>query len=189
MDLANDEGHLRAPSLVVIFVQTILQLASIWLLFRSDSSDWFASHAVDPASLMMRPKPIIWFERVMLLAVALGLLNTALEWDYLASLNPTTPAQPYISWSVFFGLYLLLLWLVSRRGSAIARGTFLILVVAAVLLAFISPPPSMSLGFVTAAIAVAQYLLALAGVELVFQTDAKPWFDGRRMSVDPEIFR
>ena len=138
----------------------------------------------------MRPRPVIWFERVMLLAVALGILNTALEWNYLnAAMPPPLRGLPIIAQGIFFAAYLLLLWLISRRGSRIARWVFLVLVVAAVPLAIVSPPPTLSLGPVTASIAITQYLLSLVGLELIFKADAKPWFEGRRMPVDPEIFR
>jgi hypothetical protein len=139
----------------------------------------------------MRPRPVIWFERIMLLAVALGILNTGLEWDYLASrIHSTAPAWLIIGTAQgsVFGAYLLLLWLISRRGNVIARWVFVILVVAAVLLAFISPPPTLSLGFIPASIAIAQYILALAGLEIIFRPDAGPWFQGPQMPVDPQIF-
>ena len=140
---------------------------------------------------MMRPRPVIWFERVMLAAMALGMLNTGLEWDLLtARVNSAVPPWLIVAvgQGIFFGAYLLLIWLISRRGSAISRWLFVALVVAAVLLAFVNPPPSLSLGLIPASIAIAQYLLALAGLEVIFQPDARPWFQGRRMPVDPDVF-
>jgi hypothetical protein len=140
----------------------------------------------------MRPRPVIWFERVMLLAVALGILNTVLEWDVLSSRNQSaapTWLVVAVGQGIVLGSYLLLLWFISRRGSPIARWIFVVLVVGAVLLAFVSPPPTLSMGMVPASIAIAQYLLALAGLELIFRPNAKPWFEGRRMPVDPEVFR
>lgn len=140
----------------------------------------------------MRPRPVIWFERVMLLALALGVLNTGLEWDHLtARVHSAAPAWVIVASAqgAVFGVYLMLIWLISRRGNAIARWTFLVLVVAAVILAFVSPPPTLSLGLIPASIAIAQYLLALAGLEIIFRKDAIPWFRGRQMPVDPEVFR
>jgi len=58
---------------------------------------------------------------------------------------------------------------------------------AAVLLAFWIPPPSLKHSIITAVIAVAEYLLALTGIELVFRPGSRPWFDGRR-NLDSKIF-
>ncbi|HKR24032.1 MAG TPA: hypothetical protein VJS15_02145 [Allosphingosinicella sp.] len=127
----------------------------------------------------------------MLLAFALGILNTYLGWDRLiGAMSPflAAPVLTILGLQIgFFSLYLLLLWLVGRKGSLIARWLFVGLVVTAVLFAFISPPPSLRDGIVPAALAIAQYLLALAAIELLFRPSAQLWFAGK--SVDPEIFR
>ena len=140
----------------------------------------------------MRPRPIIWFERIVLAAFALGILNTVLNRD-----NLMVPARAFAeaaaSWAgvgIYFGVYLLLIWLIGRRGNAIARWIFVTLVVAAVLLfLFLVLPSAPRWPMSRTILMAAQCLLIAASLGFIFGPDTGPWFRGRRAPVDPEIFR
>src|SRR4051812_14458283 len=140
----------------------------------------------------MRPSPIIWFERVVLTAFALGILNIAIAWDSFTAPLSTMPRLIIFlaAQFVYFGIYLLLIWLISRRGNAIARWIFVALVVAAVsLFLFLILPSARAWPISRTILAAAQCLLTAASLGLIFGPDTGPWFRGRRVPVDPEIFR
>jgi len=127
----------------------------------------------------MRPQPIIWFERVVLVAFGLGIINLYFGWD--------AASGPYMGQIIYFGSYALLLWLIGRKGSAIARGIFGVLVVIIGFLYLATLPAVYDMSADTV-LGIAQCLLTLASLGLIFRQDTEPWFRGER-PVDPEIFR
>jgi hypothetical protein len=139
----------------------------------------------------MRPSPIIWFERIALLAFALGILNICLGWEH--QLGPVRSLLRVAVFGaaqvIYFGSWLLLIWLISRRGSGVARWIYVILVLmaASLLLWSLPPPPARPLS--DTLLAAAQCFLAVTGLGLIFGPDTGPWFRGRSTPVDPEIFR
>jgi hypothetical protein len=140
----------------------------------------------------MRPSPIIWFERIVLLAFALGILNLGLGWrDFMGPVRTAEHVAGFwIAQCIYFGIYLLLIWLIARRGNAVARWIFVILVlIAAFLFVFVILPSPPGWPLSRTILAGAQCVLTLTGLGLIFGPDTGPWFRGRRASVDPEIFR
>ena len=139
----------------------------------------------------MRPHPIIWFERVVLLAYALGLLNLIFYWwEWREQPHGPYPLATFcLGQIVYYGIYALLIWLIGRRGNGAARWIFVVLVAAGVLLVlFVGLPPPASWPVLRTVLALAQCLLALSSVVFLFGPDTRPWFAGRP-PVDPEVFR
>jgi FtsH-binding integral membrane protein len=138
----------------------------------------------------VRPRSIIWFERVVLVAFGLGIINIYFEWSALMA-RARSP-YPMVSLStgllVYFGPYALLVWLISRKGNAAARGIFAILVLLVDFLFLAVLPPASQMSAATV-LGIAQALLTLASLALIFGRDTVLWFKGRRREVDPEIFR
>jgi hypothetical protein len=139
----------------------------------------------------MRPAPIIWFERIVLLAYTLGLVNLLFYWREWTIQPRAHPLAAFcLGQIIYFGVYLLLIWLVARKGSAVARWMFAVLVTGAALLAlFLGLPPPSSWPMLRTALALTQYMLALSSVVFLFGPDTRPWFAGREVPLDPEIFR
>lgn len=140
----------------------------------------------------MRPQPIIWFERIALLAYALGLLNLGLYWrDWAARSHGPYPLASFcLGQIIYFGVYFWLIWLIGRRGSGVARWLFAALVAAAALLVlFVGLPPPFGWPVLRTMLGLAQCLLALSSLVFLFGPDTRSWFDGRRPPLDPEIFR
>jgi hypothetical protein len=140
----------------------------------------------------MRPSPIIWFERVALLAFTLGILNIATAWDSFTARLSTPPRLAIFlaAQFIYFGIYALLIWSISRWGNPIARWIFVLFVLAAALLfLFLGLPPPPDWPISRTILTVAQCLLTLGSLGLIFGPDTGPWFRGRRVPVDPEIFR
>ncbi|MBV9883848.1 MAG: hypothetical protein JO276_12645 [Sphingomonadaceae bacterium] len=137
----------------------------------------------------MRPRSIIRFEQVVLLAFGLGIVNACLEWKaLLARMHPPYPvATLCASQLLYFGPYALLIWLISRKGSAVARGIFAALVVLVGFI-YLATLPAFSDMSVSTILAAAQCLLTLGSLSLIFRRDTDPWFRNER-PIDPEVFR
>jgi hypothetical protein len=66
-----------------------------------------------------RPKSIIWFERLFLASLLISFVQLAVTWRAIAGFAP--PLLVLIVAVVLFGLYLVLTFLVSRKGIAFAK--------------------------------------------------------------------
>jgi hypothetical protein len=131
----------------------------------------------------MRPKSILWFERIYLFAFLLGLLNTYLAWDVSLGELQSRPETAQLG-SGFLGVIVggtaaisLLLWYyVSRRGSEVAKWILTIFFAFGALGIFVTllrgAVPN-SLGDMLALVTLA---LNAVAVWLMFRADARPWF-------------
>lgn len=139
---------------------------------------------------MMRPRPIVWFERLVLVAFGLGVMNLFVEWDSrMARMHSPYPVTSLlIGQLIYFGPYALLIWLISRRGNSVARGIFALVALIAGFIYLATLPAASDMSFSTA-LGAAQALLVLASLTLIFGRNTELWFRGRRGTVDPEIFR
>lgn len=136
---------------------------------------------------MMRPRSIVWFERLYLSGLLLSLAGWALSWPALERrllVDPRTAAYPSL-WYVLplamllgAALTLLLWWLVARRASRVGKWLVVAFAtLAGVRLAFNLP---VLLG---GRVAIAQVLLAfattglsIAAAAFLFADDARAWF-------------
>jgi hypothetical protein len=140
----------------------------------------------------VRPRSIIWFERICLsmaaVAIAVTVVSVKLAMDRLDEPNPfyASPLLPVRILSL--ALWLLLWHAAARRGSGAARG-FIAAFAAfgaftfCVRLAWV-PFEADLLSFLTVLVLVLQ----IVSSRLLFRPDADLWFAGIR-SVDPEVFR
>ena len=148
-----------------------------------------------------RPPSILLFERLYLAALAISIVTVALHWSVevsammarpdfarVAQAARFVPALYWILHVVIWAAWVLIWYLVARRGSKVAR------IVAAigalisaydgidVLLAMLGGPLA---GWFPVAV-VAEAALLVAAVAMLFRADARPWFaPGADAAVEP----
>jgi len=136
----------------------------------------------------MRPGPIVWFERLILVTFALGVLNVGLNWRQMMGSGGSFALEGFwFGQAIYFGTYASLIWLISRRGNTIARWSFTFLVVAASLLLFLHLPTPPNWPATRTWLTVVQCPLSLFSLILIFGSDTTSWFAGAR-PVDPSVF-
>lgn len=134
---------------------------------------------------MTRPQSIIWFERFYLGALALGLLNTMLNWSVIQQQLGTSAASSILpGWfmpailGIAFAINLLLWYLVARRRSVVAKWFVTVLFIIGLfgLLGLVrGQVPGRIVPFT-----ILNYLLNAAAVVMLFRPDTKRWFAGKR---------
>lgn len=132
---------------------------------------------------MARPQSIIWFERLYLAAVALGLISAAMNWRVMQEQIAANPASSILpSWlmpaivALGVGLNLLLWYFIARRRSVVAQWIVTILFVIGLfglVSLFNGGVPSAMLPF-----SILNFVLNGAAVFMLFRPDTKRWFAG-----------
>ena len=129
----------------------------------------------------MRPPSIVWFERLSLLALAIGALVSVATWnEVLASIQSsgigaTAAAAIHI---VLFALLVGLVLLISRGRSVVAKWVFVILFVGGLILTAPGLGGIFERGLLGLVQAV-QLLLQVIAVGLLFAPPASAWLRGR----------
>ena len=129
----------------------------------------------------MRPSSIVNFERLSLLAVAIGLVTLYLSWDsVLASARSAVPGTGLESAVavlslIYIGFLVLLILLTSRRGSAVAKWLFILVIVAEAVLT-IPKLGAMMRGGAVSWLGLLQLLLQLGAIGLLFTAASRAWF-------------
>lgn len=129
----------------------------------------------------MRPASIVNFERVVIVIILLSIASAALEWSRtVAQLARQGVGEGVVIGVVgaMLALLLLLMWLIARRRSNIARWLYVALIVA--MLAASLPSVLRTLeGDLTMMLLNLLYVaLALVSIWLLFRADARAWFAG-----------
>jgi ABC-type tungstate transport system substrate-binding protein len=131
----------------------------------------------------MRPASIVNFERVVLLSLVLGVVGAFLIWDQTmktASVAGMTSGTLMTIQAVTIGLYLLLLYFISRKGSPIAKWIYVALAVLGLVVGLAGFQQTMEYGTLPLLITIVQYALTIYSLWLLFRPDAKAYFaDGR----------
>lgn len=129
----------------------------------------------------MRPPSIVWFERLSLLALAIGALVSALTWDdVLASIQTTgmSGTVAAVIHILLFALLVGLVLLISRRRSVAAKWVYVILFVAGLIVTAPGLGGIFDLGLLGLVQAV-QLLLQVIAVGLLFAPPASAWLRGQ----------
>ncbi|QYJ07371.1 hypothetical protein [Qipengyuania flava] len=138
----------------------------------------------------MRPASIIWFERLFLLSLLLGLGNAILSFDSAVALVEADPVMAEMGWSGGFvmgvvafslGIPLLLTYLIARRASVVAKWVLVALVAIGFLMISFDTENMLSLANIGSAVAA---LLQLVAVTLLFRRDAVEWL-GKPKGANP----
>lgn len=144
----------------------------------------------------MRPISIVWFERIYLFSLVLGLLSTFINWSVIMTAAQTAteakqlpsaiPAISIVIIASSFGISLLIWYFISRRGSNVARWIFTVFFV----LGLLALPSSLSnplYGPGLVAMAMLNTVLQFVALVLLFRPDSREWFK-RRGQVDTNVF-
>ena len=137
----------------------------------------------------MRPRLIVWFERVILGTVALNILACWINWP--AFLTVVSPALAIVTQALMISLVIVLTFLISRRRSKIAMWASIFIYLISVL-SFIAalsrgvPYKLGAIGVLQRIIPVAQILGQTLAYSLLFSPTARNWMN--RREVDPGVF-
>lgn len=141
----------------------------------------------------MRPPSIIDFERAYLASLALGMVNTAINWQGIKQ-SLENPALKDVGLGLGFmigvlvfsmALSLLLWFFIARRPSTVAKWIYLVLAAFSIVSIF-SSLTTLPFGTEVMLNVVAQ-LLQLYAAWLLFKPDAKAWFAGQ-WTTDARVF-
>lgn len=134
----------------------------------------------------MRPQAILWFERLYLASAGLSVLNQLIFWDRnervveTSGLADVVPGYHLLSFAISAAIPLTLWFLIARRGSAVARLIFAVLLALGVLsTAWVVAKGAWATG-PSGLIGYAAVALQLAAAWYVFRPEASAWFAGRQ---------
>jgi cbb3-type cytochrome oxidase subunit 3 len=139
----------------------------------------------------MRPSSIVNFERVVLLSLLLGVINSYLIWDQTTARVAAQGMGPQFVIGVqvaTIAIYLLLIWFISRKGSPVAKWIYVVLCAIGLVAGVVAFRQTLALGTVPALITAVQYLLSLASLWFLFRPESKAWFEEGRGGPDPDTF-
>lgn len=149
----------------------------------------------------MRPKSIVNFEIAALLAVLVSIINSFVSWDKMMAVQQAQlvasgqgkmigmMSSIGIGFAVIIVvIWLLLVWLISRKGSPVAKWIYAAIAVILLVLNLIGLIKGPVYGTPPFVLAIVWDLLTLASLWLIFQPDSKAWFaEGR--TADPNDLR
>jgi hypothetical protein len=139
----------------------------------------------------MRPSPIVWFERVVLLCLALNAFQVyqRLFGQTVASSGLILLRTPSLTaYAAIVAVTLILIWLIGRRRISLAKWLYIALCVARVALSIVVPIAVRHVSPTFPLIACMQLILMAVSIWLLFRPDARHWFAGVQ-PVDPETSR
>lgn len=138
---------------------------------------------------MTRPNSIIWFERVFLGSMLLGLVNSALTWSTINDQIAATPGAAMLGSNFLIGtmaigliINLLLWYFIARRGSNVARIIWTVLFAIGIfgVIAMFFQPTAVSMKVVP----LISFVLQGIGIFLLWRPDAKPWFSPNKENLE-----
>ncbi|HEX4737939.1 MAG TPA: hypothetical protein VH331_10290 [Allosphingosinicella sp.] len=145
----------------------------------------------------MRPKSIVNFEIAALLAVLVSIVNSFASWDKMMAVQQAQlvakgqekmlgmMSSIGIGFAVIIvAIWLLLIWLVSRKGSPAAKWIYAVLAVIFLLFGLYGLTKGPVYGTVQFVLAIVWDLLSLASLWFLFRPESAAWFaEGR--TADP----
>jgi hypothetical protein len=135
----------------------------------------------------MRPKSIVTFERLALLSLAVALILAVLTWrGNIAALEDSRipTSLLWVSYAIGFGLGLLLIFLISRRGSNVAKWILVVLTAIGVV-EMLTRVGDLLGGGIAGIAELGHMLLLAAALYFLFREDSKAWFERGDRPADP----
>ncbi|WP_315760404.1 hypothetical protein [Sphingomonas sp. Y38-1Y] len=140
----------------------------------------------------MRPPSIIWFERLFLAALLIGLVNSTLVYGQLGAAGGAQPlGAGVLIFSIGIGLVInVALWyFVARRASNAARWILVVLFVLGLASLLFSVAMGTFPPGAAGALGALGWVLQTASIVMLFRRDAAAWFRGSRVDDLDETFR
>ena len=140
----------------------------------------------------MRPNSIVNFERIVIVSIVLGIINS---WMTSEKMRALMAGKPQMSQSttltiqiIMILIYLVLIYFISRKGSPVAKWIYVVLCVLGLIAGVFALPLMAQLGTVSLVVAIVQYALSIASLWMLFRPDSKAWFSEGR-TADPADLR
>ena len=140
----------------------------------------------------MRPNSIVNFERIVIVSIVLGIINS---WMTSEKMRELMAGKPQMSQSttltiqvIMILIYLVLIYFISRKGSPVAKWIYVVLCVLGLVAGVFALPLMAQLGTVSLVVAIVQYALSIASLWMLFRPDSKAWFSEGR-TADPADLR
>lgn len=127
----------------------------------------------------MRPASIVKFERAVLVTVFIGLASLVINWDAAsAPIRRLGYGDNFFigAYAASIAIVLLLLWLIARRGSVIAKWVYTVLYGASIVLALLAFRDNLRLPPAILVMQLVQWALILFSIWLLFRPDTNSWF-------------
>ena len=127
----------------------------------------------------MRPASIVRFERVVLLTILIGFATIAINWDAAFAPVRRLGYGEGFFWgvnAVSTAVVLLLLWLIARRASSVAKWIYVVLYAIGLVMAAFALSETLRLPPAILLLQLVQWLLALFSIWLLFRPDSNAWF-------------
>lgn len=121
-----------------------------------------------------RPRSVELFEVMYLVSLGIGLILSSLSWGYLTQIAGAGFVLFVQAGTLLFVLVLVLL--VSRKGSNIARWVLVVMFVLGAIAYIPSAAWMFAINPITAVLAAIQIAFQVIGMWYIFSSDAKPWF-------------
>lgn len=123
------------------------------------------------------PSNVVWFERLMYVAILLGLVDIALTMQREAMAFPSAEAWIAVATgAVLVALYVWLIWLVARKRVGWVRYVLLVLFLLTLAAAFVDLPADLRTRSIDLAVNGLQCLAEAVALVLVFTGNARGWF-------------
>jgi predicted membrane channel-forming protein YqfA (hemolysin III family) len=137
----------------------------------------------------MRPSSIVNFERVVLLSLGLGVLNTIAASSNAPAVNGQAIASGtlYAAQAIALAVYLLLLYFISRKASPVAKWIYVVLTVLGLVVGATALRDTASFGTLPLVLTLVQYVLSLISLWLLFRPESRAWFNDGRGEADSDL--
>ena len=136
----------------------------------------------------MRPQSIVRFERVVLAMIVVGLVSAVLNMEQVtraAAVYGFGEGLILAMQAISIAVLLLLMWLIARRRSVVAKWIYVLLGVAGLVMAAFQIGGVLRQPAPLLVIEAVQWLLTIFSIWLLFRPDAKAWFAHRDDPADP----
>jgi hypothetical protein len=127
----------------------------------------------------MRPQSIAKFERVVLVRLVIGFLITVMNWDVarvLAARMGLGNGVLIFTAALAIGVTLLLLWLIARRRSEVAKWIYVVLTAIGIAIGLYGISALFRQSTPIAIMHIVHYALGAFSIWLLFRPDTRPWF-------------
>ena len=123
------------------------------------------------------PSNVVWFERLMYLAILLGLVDIYTTAQREAVTFPSAQAWIYVAVAIILtGVYVLLIWLAARRRKSWPRYVLAVLFLLTLAAALVSLPTDLREHPLDVVVNALQCVAEAVALVLIFTGNARAWF-------------